>query len=342
MVEAGFTVHTCRPSGHPLEVVDGLAGDHPLRKSRPLASIQHALDAAHPDLVLCDDERSLVLLRRLHSRTHDQVLARSLGDWTRMTSRTAVAEAAREAGVDTPETATVGNVEALTQWALPFVLKTDGSSGGRGVATVSDSGSLSRIWRALSNPPPLHVAVKRALVNRELQSFGSLLLRRRPTVNVQQFRSGQDAIATVACLDGEVLSLVCLEVVLAEEPRGPSAVVRVIDHPGMAEAARRVVRRFELSGFCGLDFVTDAAGTAWFIELNARVTPTCHLLFDAPREVGEIIALFPVEHGSTAYADCVDLPVRAPRLAERGRILAARRRHALWRRLRALTRRPAM
>ena len=342
MVEAGFTVSACRPSGHPLEVVDGLAGDHPLHKSRPLRSIQHALDAAKPDLVLCDDERSLVLLRRLHSRTHDPVLARSLGEWTRMTSRTAVAEAAREAGVDAPETATVGSVEALTQWALPFVLKTDGSSGGRGVAAVSDPGSLSRVWRALSTPPPLHVAVKRALVNRELQSFGSLLLRRRPTVNVQQFRAGQDAITTVACLDGEVLALVCLEVVLAEELRGPSAVVRVVDHPGMAEAARRVVRRFGLSGFCGLDFVTSEDGTAWFIELNARVTPTCHLLFDTPRPVGEVIALFPVEHGSTAYADRVDLPVRAPRLAERGRLLAARRRHPVWRRIRALVRRPAM
>jgi thioesterase domain-containing protein len=340
MVEAGFTVSVCRPSGHPLEVVDGLAGDHPLHKSRPLRSIQRAIDAAEPDLVLCDDERSLVLLRHLHSRTHDPVLARSLGDWTRLTSRAGSADCAREAGVAVPETSAVVDLESLRHWELPFVLKTDGSSGGRGVAVVGDAAALPRIWRTLSSPPPVYVAVKRALVNRELQSLTATLLRRRPTVNVQEFRSGKDAIATVACLDGEVLSLVCLEVALAEELRGPSAVVRVVDHPGMAEAARRVVKRFGLSGFCGLDFVTTEDGAAWFVELNARVTPTCHLLFDTPRPVGQTLALFPVEHELADYADCVDVPVRSPRLAERGRRQAARGRHPVWRRIRELTRRP--
>ena len=340
MIEAGFTVSVCRPAGHPLDVVDGLAGDHLLRKSRPLRSIRQAIDATQPDLVLCDDERSLVLLRRLHSRSDDPVLARSLGDWPPLTSRAGVAEAAREAGVIVPATATVTSPASLTRWELPFVLKTDGSSGGRGVAAVASIDAVERIWRTLSSPPPLHVAVKRALVNRELHSLSAALLRRRPTVNVQEFRSGRDAIATVACLDGEVLSLVCLEVLLAEEVRGPSSVVRVIDHPGMAEAARQVVRRFGLSGFCGLDFVTTADGTAWFIELNARITPTCHLLFDSPRPIGQTIALFPFEHGLPDYADCVDVPVRAPLLAERGQRLAARGQHPVWRRLRELTRRP--
>lgn len=341
MVEAGFTVSVCRPAGHPLEVVDGLAGDHPLRRLRPLRSIERALAAAAPDLVLCDDERSLVLLRRLHSRLPDnEVLSRSLGDWSRLTTRASVAEAAREAGAAVPDTAAVRSLATLAHWPLPYVLKTDGSSGGRGVAPVGDLDALERIWRTLSSPPPLHVAVKRALVNRELQSLGALLLRRRPSVNVQQFRDGKDAIATVACLDGEVLALVCLEVVLAEEVRGPSAVVRVIDHPGMAEAARQVVRRFGLSGFCGLDFVTTEDGTAWFIELNARVTPTCHLLFDDPRPIGQTLALFPVEQRLSEYAEYVDVPVRSPLLAERGKRLVERGQHPVWRRLREWTSRP--
>jgi thioesterase domain-containing protein len=338
MVESGFTVSVCRPAGHPLEVVDGLAGDHPLHKTRPLRSIARAMRAAKPDLVMCDDERSLVLLRRLHSRRpHDEVLARSLGEWTRMVSRAGVAEIARDAGVDAPETSVITDPSTLR--SFPVVLKTDGSSGGRGVAVVEQA-SVAQAWRDISRPPAPHVAVKRALVNRELHSLTATVLRRRPTVNAQEFRAGKDAIATVASRDGEVLSLVCLEVVLAEELRGPSAVVRVIDHAGMAKAARRIVRRFGLSGFCGLDFVIGEDGTAWLIELNARVTPTCHLLFDAPRPVGQVLALFPFEHGASAYADCVDVPVRAPLLAERGRQLLVRQQHPVFRRVRAWTSRP--
>jgi predicted ATP-grasp superfamily ATP-dependent carboligase len=52
-------------------------------------------------------------------------------------------------------------------------------------------------------------------------------------------------------------------------------VVRVIDHPGMANAARQVVKRFGLSGFCGMDFLIAADGEAYMVELNPRVTPTC-------------------------------------------------------------------
>ena len=336
MTEAGFTVSVCRPPGHPLEVVDGLAGSYVLHRTRPLHSIARAIAASRPDLVMCDDERSLVLLRRLHSRRPDPVLARSLGDWTRLMSRAGVAEHARAAGVDAPETSVITDPAVLQEF--PVVLKTDGSSGGRGVAVVEQA-SLARSWRVISRPPAPHVAVKRALVNRELHSLTAAVLRRRPIVNAQAFRAGRDAIATVACRDGELLSLVCLEVVLAEEVRGPSAVVRVIDHAGMAEAARRIVRHFGLSGFCGLDFVIDADGTAWLIELNARITPTCHLLFDAPRPIGQVLALFPFEHGASAYADCVDVPVRAPLLAERGRRLLARQRHPVLRRMREWTRR---
>src|SRR5262249_26322047 len=93
---------------------------------------------------------------------------------------------------------------------------------------------------------------------------------------------------------------------------------------------------FGLSGFCGLDFVTSDDGTAWFVELNARITPTCHLLFDAPRPAGQVLALFPVEHGSSDYADCVDTP-RAPLLIDRGFQYAEKRRHPVLKRLRRLT-----
>ncbi|MFC0438193.1 thioesterase domain-containing protein [Kutzneria buriramensis] len=354
MVEAGFSVSVCRLSGHPLELVDGLAGDYPLHKSRPLRSIEAAIRASKPDLVMCDDERSLVLLQRLHSRLNGrdpelgEILTRSLGrveDWPTMASRTGIAMMADAAGVSAPATQVVKDLNAVREWVdkhgLPAMLKTDGSSGGRGVAPVGERSALEPIWRALSSPPTPLVAVKRALVNRELQSFAAFALRRRPTVNVQEFRLGRDAITTVFCHKGEVLASTCLEIVLASEARGPSAVVRVVDHPGMADAARQIVRRFGLSGFYGLDFVLDEADTAWLVELNARITPTCHLLLDAPRPVGQVIALFPFERpkdpGLAAYSECVDVPVRAPLLVERGQQLAARQHHPVRRRVREWT-----
>ena len=69
--EAGFSVSACRPKGHPLELVDALTTDRVLRKLWPLRSIIAAIRAANPDLVICDDERALALLRRLHARVSD-------------------------------------------------------------------------------------------------------------------------------------------------------------------------------------------------------------------------------------------------------------------------------
>ena len=48
----------------------------------------------------------------------------------------------------------------------------------------------------------------------------------------------------------------------------------------MAETARQLIRRFGLSGFCGFDFILTDDGDAHLLEINPRVTPTCHLLVE--------------------------------------------------------------
>src|SRR5213075_980492 len=116
--------------------------------------------------------------------------------------------------------------------------------------------------------------------NFEAGPISAWLRRARPVVNAQQYVEGREAIATVACIDGKVETLVCLEVMQATEEHGPAALVRIIDHPGMAEAARRLVGRYGLSGFCGFDFMITDAGDAQLLELNPRVTPTSHLLVE--------------------------------------------------------------
>lgn len=225
-----------------------------------------------------------------------------------------------------------------------MVLKTDGSWGGLGVVIVREPSQLAKAWRTISNPPRLPRALKRLVFNFEAGPFSAWARRVKPVVNAQRLVAGRDAIATVACLDGEVHQLVCLEVVQASEARGPATVVRIIDHPAMAEAARRLVRRFGLSGFCGFDFMITDAGEALLLELNPRVTPTCHLLVESDGHLRDrTIALFPAElvrrgEPSAAISAVLDLPVRAPLLIQRGERIAAKQHRLLPRLVRGLKR----
>jgi thioesterase domain-containing protein len=355
--EAGFTVSTCRPKGHPLDLVDSLATVARFRRLWPLRSIAQAIRAANPDLVICDDEPSLALLRRLHARvrTSDpemaRLLARSLGkveDWPSLTSRAGLAAEAHALEVATPITCGVGGVaEVLNTWVagrgLPIVLKTDGSWGGRGVAIVRDVEYLPRAWRRIAARPGLIRALKRAVSDRELNTMTAWVRRQRPVVNAQQFCAGQEAIVTVASVDGEVRAMVCLEVVQTSEPRGPAVAVRIIDHPQMAETARKLIRRFGLTGFSGFDFLIDNSGVAQLLEMNSRVTPTAHLLVEGHWTPGHTVGLFPFELlrdkavGAEMF-DVVDVPVRAPLLVEQGTAHAARRHHPTRRTMRRVIR----
>jgi pimeloyl-ACP methyl ester carboxylesterase len=349
LIQVGFSVSSCSPSGHALRMVDGLTTDCRLNRLSPLRSVHAAIRRSCPDVILADDERALVLLRKLHALTETadpetaSLIARSLGhqkDWPSLASRAAVAREARALGIAVPATAVVRTEQELAAWASgdtpPFVMKTDGSFGGLGVAIVGDASQLRKAWRTLRGPPTLAYALKRAVVNAEVDPIKAWVRRTRRVVNAQHFLAGRDAIATAACLDGEVLAMVCLEVVQASEAKGPAAVVRTIDHPGMAEAARRMVERFGLNGFCGFDFILDETGVARLLEMNPRVTPTSHLHVEGDYRRNRTITLFPVkpassdEHG-VALSGVLDIPMNAPRLIRHGEVIAARERRLLAR-----------
>jgi thioesterase domain-containing protein len=358
LAEAGFSVSACRPRGHALDLVDGLTDDCRLDRVRRSRSLVAAIRRARPDIILPDDERALALLRRLHARTRTAdpdiaaLIAHSLGnieDWPSIASRTALADEAQTLNIAAPATAVVDSAETLDAWTasrhLPVVLKTDGSWGGRGVAIVAEPAQLRGAWRAISSPPGLPRAMKRLVFNLELGPLVAWVRRTRPVVNVQQFVPGREGIATVACVDGKVQALVCLEVVQASQAKGPAAVVRIIDHPGMAEAARGLVSRYGLSGFCGFDFIITDTGDARLLELNPRVTPTSHLLVEGDYQRSRTIALFPADSAAPGVAvpGVLDLPVRAPALMHLGERLTVRQHHPavrMGRRLRSKLTRP--
>ena len=334
MVESGFEVSACHPRGHSLALVDGVVGSYRLNRLFRSRSVLRAIRAARPDIILPDDERALALLRQLYSRIRPSdpgtatVLARSLGnvdDWPSITSRAGFAHVAQSLGIVAPQSSVVANAADLCEWVnhngLPVVLKTDGSWGGRGVAIVHRAAALRDRWRRISSPPAFIRAAKRLLVTVDAGPIIAWTLRRRPVVNAQEHVAGQEAIATVACLDGEVLNLVCLAVVQASEDRGPASAVQTIDHPAMAEAVHRLVARLGLNGFCGFDFILAEDGTASLLELNPRVTPTSYLLVDGDYMRPRTFALFPLDgslSGDAEMAALCDRPVRAPALVQHG------------------------
>jgi thioesterase domain-containing protein len=328
LADAGFIVSVCAPRRHAFDAVAALASRTRLSWLRPQRSIRRALRDCAPDVVLCDDERALGLLRSIVARPgYEQwrdLLTRALGaveDWPLLTSRAGQAGLARELGLAAPPTEPLRSVEHLRRWAGdhpgPFVLKTDGSWGGQGVAVVDEPEQLTGAWRALSRPPGAARTLVRAVS--DYRPFLNRWRRERPTVNVQAVQRGSDATVTVACIDGKVQCLVCLEVLATDPRRGPARAVRVIDHSAMAETARQLVSRLGLSGFCGFDFMIDG-DRAVLLEINPRVTPTAHLLVEGRHGVGAELEFFPaIDRALGLPGALLDLPHEAPGLVEYAR-----------------------
>lgn len=301
LVQAGFEVTCCRPVRHPLALVEGTRGQYDLSRLRPLRSLQQAIAKAAPDIILPADEYAIELLHALYERVrHDDpatalIVSRSLCgvELDDLKSRSKSLAEITTLGVACPKTEQITGLQDLASWQPPLVLKTDGSYGGRGVAMVRSNAQLRKAWRKLSRMPSAIRAIKRLVIDRETSAIDAWLNRKRPTVNAQAFVDGDLAIATVACNDGLTLDVICMLVVQSAKLYGPATVVRIVDRPDMVTAAKIAVQRFRLSGFAGLDFIIDADGRAQLIEINARVTPTCHLLGE-PNTAGTI-ALFPQE-----------------------------------------------
>lgn len=84
-------------------------------------------------------------------------------------------------------------------------------------------------------------------------------------------------------IDGRMMMYVCvrgpagplleqgLEVLAAQWPLGPSAVVRLVDDPALQAAGRSVTQVLGCRGFADIGFLQDAAGDLWHVDANCRV-----------------------------------------------------------------------
>jgi len=304
LANAGCTVEAVCPPRHPLGKTSVMKKSHTYHGLTPLASFAHAIAATKPDFIIPGDDLATRHLHRLYHRERGRgkaggsicaLVERSLGApeaFPVVFARTAFMEVARTAGIRAPETRVINSANDLGQWiarmGFPTVLKANGTSGGEGVRIVNTLEEAERAFAVLQTPSVLAVAgqAKRAVLEQDKTFVWPSLLRRPCVVNAQAFVAGREATSVLACWNGTVLAALHFEVLSELYPAGPASVLRLIEHAEISSAAEKIVRRLNLSGMHGLDFmIEEQTGNAYLIEINPRATQGGHLPLGPGRDL---------------------------------------------------------
>jgi carbamoylphosphate synthase large subunit len=181
-------------------------------------------------------------------------------------------------------------VNDLRDWireaGLPAVIKANGTSGGEGVRIVQTQEDAEHEFLRLQAPPVLLRALKRTFVDQNAALLGPSIGRKPFSMSVQKFVQGSEATSALACWKGNIVAGLHFEVVKKVNVAGHATVIRRIDSPDMTETAEKLVRRLNLSGLCGFDFMLES-GTrnAYLIEVNPRSTQVGHLALGPGRDI---------------------------------------------------------
>ncbi len=290
---AGFEVASLARSGHLVRSARKISRHFTYRSRFSLQSITRAIDRWSPDLLVCTDDPAVRELQNLHGRmasSRDKsatrvcdLIERSLGSsagFTATRDKSHFLALAKLEGLRCPETivvpATSTFKSAPAELTYPVVVKADHSDGGRCVRIVQRDADLRSVVWELQTPNTWRGRrFFGAMLGSETLSPLTLALRR--TINLQEYIAGRPGNRAVICWNGKVLAGISVEAVEVTHDRGPASVIRLIDHPEMAMACERMVKRLRLSGFVGFDFIIDSANHAWLLEINPRVTPISHL-----------------------------------------------------------------
>jgi hypothetical protein len=302
LANSGCTVEAVCPPRHPLGKTNAVRQTHTYHGLAPLMSFTDAIVATSPDLIVPGDDLATRHLHDLHRRGQREgnagalmcaLIERSLGaaeSFPVVFARSAFMDLAHQEGIRVPKTEVIKNSDDLRKQAgrlgFPMVLKANGTSGGDGVRIAQTLEEAERTLRTLQAPPLFARAAKRALVDHDTTLLWPSLLRRRFVVNAQAFVMGHEATSTICCWEGSVLASLHFEVLNKMHAAGHAAVLRLIEHPEMSVAAEKMVRRLNLSGLYGFDFMLEAhTENAYLIEINPRTTQVGHLALGAGRDL---------------------------------------------------------
>jgi hypothetical protein len=307
LIEAGTEVDVLCPRAHWLERLKFISRKYRYNALNGVASCRSAIQLSNPDIVIPTDDRTAAELHELYQRSNSKnsadarlrvLIARSMGDpglYPTFYARDKISALARANGLPSPVVTAINNhvqlLDALEVIGYPAVLKTDGSSGGVGVAIAKNQADAELSFSRLAHHSVARAA-KRLFVDSDPTLLWPTLFYTRPRVTIQPFIRGRRANAAVACWEGEVLTYVTVEVLASNGLTGPATVVRAIANSGISDAVDRLVGLLRLSGLCGFDFILDEReNKAHLIDFNPRATQTCHLMsFEGDQPVAHLAA----------------------------------------------------
>jgi glutathione synthase/RimK-type ligase-like ATP-grasp enzyme len=294
LAKVGYRVALLSPVGSVVRTLKSVSWHYNYLPWARLKSITSSINEFLPNIVICADDQAVLDIHRLHqqaSRTSGkaalalvELIENSLGnpahfDIVRAKSRFMLW--AQSADVRCPKTVVVSSRDGGEDALLinyPIMVKADASSGGTGVRLARSKDEVRKAVLDLSISVGWQAVIMKMLHRKyRLPLLRSGIFSRKRTVSLQQFIAGRPANRAVVCYKGEVLAGVSAEAIESQYEYGPSSVIRIIDHDEMKSTCDIVVKRLELSGFIGFDFILDVENRAWLIEINPRVTPTCHL-----------------------------------------------------------------
>jgi ATP-grasp domain len=286
LLQHNCCVEALCPPGHPLHHVAGVRRYHLYSRVKSLKTLQKAIAATCPQLIIPCDDGVVSQLHHLYQLQPElrALIARSLGaaaHFEVVDSRERLQEVALELHIRVPQTSRARSIDDLRAWfervGDRVVLKQDGTWGGYGVRVAHSITEAAQELTRMLRPTPWTVVCKRMVVDRDPLALWNKK-HENPVVTLQEFIPGRPANLMMACWKGQVLGTVMVEVLWSQGATGAAMVVRLIDHCEIARAACRLAKRLELSGFHGLDFVLDAdSGAAYLIEMNPRCTQLGHL-----------------------------------------------------------------
>lgn len=265
-----------------------------------------AIDATRPQIIIPCDDRGVQHLHELHEHAQSlspngielaELIENSLGppeSYPIVSSRCELLRIAREEGVRVPDNMPLETENDLKTWqadhSFPWVLKGDGTFGGKGVRIAKSSGEARQYFSEISGLFGAARVIKRALVNRDPFWIRPWWNNHRPAVSVQSYVQGRPGNCSFVSWKGNILAFIGVEVISSEGQTGPADIVRVVENREMVFAAEQIARRLCLSGFFGLDFmIADATGATYLIELNPRCTPLSHLQLGKQRDLIEAV-----------------------------------------------------
>lgn len=298
----GDVTVVCPSPGHPAAKTSAVRQTFPYVGGQPLASLKHAIETVDPDIVLPLCDRSVLHLHELHmvAASHDgleskivKLIERSLGapeSFQVVSNRYRLLETARSEGIRVPDMIAIDSAAELDLWcaqtAPPWVIKADGTWGGRGVRLARSKSEAQRDWMELSQRPSPVEMIKRLSLNRDRGWILSDRKRARPSVIVQSHIEGRPANCAVVCWEGKLLAGIAVEVVQALGATEPAIVVQVVEGSEMLRAAVLLARRLNLSGFFGLDFmIEEGTELPYLIEMNPRCSPPCTIPLGRGRDL---------------------------------------------------------